>query len=82
MVETQLPPRLFHQLRQFPVGARLDQRGHVTLVAKVVHQVLAPHGPAHEGERRVELVGAIVDPLLELVAALLGERRALQVRRT
>jgi hypothetical protein len=31
--------------RQLVVGAPLDQRGHVALVAQVVHQALAPDGP-------------------------------------
>ena len=70
---------IFHQFRQLPVGTRLDEPGDVALVAEIVHQVLAPHRAAHEGQRRIELVGASVDPVFQLVAALLGEGRALQV---
>ncbi|EGY01413.1 hypothetical protein AZA_88680 [Nitrospirillum viridazoti Y2] len=43
-------------------------------VAQIVGQRLAPGGPALEGQRGIQLVGAGVDPLAQGVAALLRER--------
>jgi hypothetical protein len=45
MVVDAVAAEIFHQLRQFLVAARLDQRGHVALVAKVVHQAACATRP-------------------------------------
>jgi hypothetical protein len=69
MVVDAVAAEIVHQCRPVPRRCAVDQRGHVALVAKVVHQALAPHGAAHEGERRVELVRAVVDPGAQRFAA-------------
>jgi hypothetical protein len=68
-----------HQPRELVVGAALDRARDLALVAEVVEQALAPGGPALEGERRVELVWAGLDPLLQALAAGLGESGLLQL---
>ena len=62
-----------HQPPELLVGALVDQPRHRTLVAEIVEEALAPCRAALEGQRRVELVRAAVDPGAEPVAAGLGE---------
>ena len=67
-----------HQAGELLVAAAVDEPAHVTLVAEIVEQALAPHGPALERQGRVELVGAGVDPVAQPFAAGLGKGRLLQ----
>ncbi len=67
-----------HQPGKLGVRARLDQPRDVALVADLVVETLAPGRAALEHQRRVELVRATVDPLPQLLAARLLERRLQQ----
>ena len=69
---------IVHQRREFGVGALFDQPRDVALIADLVEQALAPGCAAGEHQRRVELVGAAIDPGLEPVATGLLEGRLLQ----
>src|SRR5437762_14017420 len=69
---------IVHQSRQLVVRTRFDQSFRSVLSADIVEQAFAPCGAALENERRVELVWAAVDPLLERLPAGLFERRLLQ----
>ncbi len=69
-----VPRQIGHEPRERVVAARLDQPGDVALVADVVEQPLAPRRPALEHQRRIELVGAAVDPFAQARAARLRER--------
>ena len=62
-----------HQVLQAVVVVVREQVLHSRDVADVLDQPLAPGGAALEGERAVELVGTVVDPLAERLAAGLGE---------
>src|SRR5690606_22412871 len=68
-----------HECCKFFVAAALDQTRDVALVANVVEQTLAPGSTALEGQRRIELVRAGVDPLAQLLASELGKGRLLQL---
>ena len=70
--------KVFHQRRQLCIRAPVDQCADLSLIAKVLHQAVTPNRPAHEGQRRIGLIGAIIDPLAQLVAARLFKGRALQ----
>ena len=69
---------IVHQRGEFGVAALLDQRRHRSLIADFVGEALAPCRAAGEHQRRVERVGAGVDPGFQLVAARLLEGGLLQ----
>ena len=69
---------IVHQLGDLVVGTPIEQRRQRTLVADIVHQPLAPRRAALEGQRRIELVRAAVDPVLQPLPTRLGEGRLLQ----
>src|SRR5262244_3358813 len=62
-----------HQPREFFVGARLDQPRDGALTADLVEEAPAPGGAALENERGIELVGAVIDPLAQTLAARFAE---------
>ncbi len=62
-----------HQPPELVVGALFDQGRERALIAQIIHQPLAPGSTTLEGQRGIELVGAGVDPVAQLVAAGLGE---------
>jgi hypothetical protein len=68
-----------HEPGELLVRAALDEGRDRPLVAEIVEEALPPRGPALEGERRVELVRAGLDPLLQALAAGLGESGLLQL---
>src|SRR3546814_16338278 len=68
-------------ISEFVVAAALDQRRHGALIAQIIHETFAPGGAALEGERRIELVRAGVDPGAQRLAAGLAEGVLPQVPR-
>ena len=70
--------KIIHQPRQLIVAAPLDELGHRSLIADLVKQPLAPGRAALEHQRRIELVGAAIDPLPQYVATRLAEGRLLK----
>ena len=66
-----------HDIGKLAIRAPLDQRAG-RRVAEVLHQPPAPRGRALEHQRRIELVRTLVDPVLQDLAARLGESLLLQ----
>src|SRR5690606_23549769 len=60
--------QIAHQRREFVITSGFNKAGDVSLIADLVHQALAPCSAPLEGERRVELIGASVDPVAQLFA--------------
>jgi hypothetical protein len=58
-----------HQRRQGVIVMVVEQRADARRRAEVVLQVSAPCRPALEGQCRIEIVGAVVDPLPQGTAA-------------
>ena len=68
-----------HQPRQRDVVVLLEQRADAGELAEIALEMLAPGGAALEGDRRVEIVRAVVDPLAERPAVGPRERRLEQL---
>jgi hypothetical protein len=58
-----VPAEIGHEAAELLVGAALDEPRDGALVAEIVEEALPPGGPALEGQRRVELVRAGLDPV-------------------
>ena len=67
-----------HQFGQFPVGPAGNEGKGIVIVREVVKQPLPPCGASLIGQRRVEGIGAVVDPPAQRFAAGLGEGGPLQ----
>src|SRR6186713_2459296 len=70
-----VPAQIVHQGRKLIVSSLFDQLADVALVAV---QSLAPGRAARKHQRRVELIGAIVDPAAQRLAARFLEGRLLK----
>src|SRR6186997_1611649 len=73
-----MPAEIVHQGRELVVAPLFDQLTDVTLVADLIVQSLAPGRAARKHQCRVELIGTIVDPAAQGLAARLLEGRLLQ----
>ena len=71
-----VPAQVGHERRQRLVVVRLQKRGHAGHGADIGLELPAPGGAALEDERRIERVGAVVDPLAQRLAARPPEGRA------
>ena len=67
-----------HEFGKLGIAAAADERGDLGLVAQFVEQALPPRGAAAEKQRRINAVGARVDPGFQALAARLGEGLTLQ----
>ncbi len=63
------PPRLLISRASSSSRALVDQLRDIALIAELVEQALAPRRAALERQRRIELVGAAVDPVAQRLAA-------------
>jgi len=61
--------KVFHKRCQFCIAAPFDESGYIALITQVVHQALPPHATSHESERRIILIGATIDPRLQVFAS-------------
>jgi hypothetical protein len=63
-----------HEAGERGIVVPAQKRQRVGMDGEVVLQLSPPRGTALEHQRRVDHVGAVVDPLLEALATGLGER--------
>ena len=70
-----VPAEIIHEPCKLMIGTPLDEPRNFALIADLVEEPFAPGLTALEGQRRIELVGAGVYPLLQSLAAGLGESR-------
>src|SRR5262249_51121928 len=69
---------IVHQCGQLIVTPLLNKLADVALVADFIIQSLAPGRPTREHQRGIKLVGAVVDPAAQRLAAWFLESRLLE----